>query len=154
MRLCLPHTALNLKSTQPPNRGSAPPCSIVMLKSNTVSHKNMVSRLCESQGRCSFFLKETATAYPHFLYLRRSAQLNHLTKVSCSDLFYHYSYNQNMSRGSGFVRPCIPGCGNWKRRESKHQPIRARSSHQVNRCLVSLHFLCDILAILWVCSVR
>ena len=85
----------------------------------TGSHKTTVSRLCEGQGWGSFFLKEIATAYQHFLCLKRSAQLTHLTKVSCSDLFYHDSYKQNISWGSGtfclaftqpaycgFVRPC------------------------------------------------
>ena len=32
-----------------------------------------------------------------------------------------------------------------KWRETKQQPIRARSGHQITCCLVSLHFLCDIL---------
>ena len=34
----------------------------------------------------------------------------------------------------------------WKWRETKQQPSRARSGHQISCCLVSLHFLCDILA--------
>ena len=34
----------------------------------------------------------------------------------------------------------------WKWRETKLQPSRARSGHQISCCLVSLHFLCDILA--------
>ena len=34
----------------------------------------------------------------------------------------------------------------WKWRESKVQPGRVRSGHQISCCLVSLHFLCDILA--------
>ena len=33
-----------------------------------------------------------------------------------------------------------------KWRETKQQPSRARSGHQIRCCLVSLHFLCDILA--------
>ena len=32
----------------------------------------------------------------------------------------------------------------WKWRETKLQPSRARSGHQISGCLVSLHFLCDI----------
>ena len=60
----------------------------------TGSHKTTVSRLCESQGRGSFFLKEIATAYQHFLCLKRSAQLTHLTKVSCSDLFTMIATNK------------------------------------------------------------
>ena len=34
----------------------------------------------------------------------------------------------------------------WKWRETKLQPRRARSGHQISCCLVSLHFLCDIQA--------
>ena len=34
----------------------------------------------------------------------------------------------------------------WKWRETKQQPSRARSGHQIICCLVFLHFLCDILA--------
>ena len=34
----------------------------------------------------------------------------------------------------------------WKWRETKLQPSRARSGHQISCCLVSLHFLSDILA--------
>ena len=34
----------------------------------------------------------------------------------------------------------------WKWRETKLQPSRARSGHQISCCLVSLHFLRDILA--------
>ena len=34
----------------------------------------------------------------------------------------------------------------WKWRETKLQPSRARSGHQISCCFVSLHFLCDILA--------
>ena len=34
----------------------------------------------------------------------------------------------------------------WKWRETKQQPSRARSGHQISSCFVSLHFLCDILA--------
>ena len=34
----------------------------------------------------------------------------------------------------------------WKWRETKRQPSRARSGHQISCSLVSLHFLCDILA--------
>ena len=34
----------------------------------------------------------------------------------------------------------------WKWRETKQQLSRARSGHQIGCCLVSLHFLCDILA--------
>ena len=33
-----------------------------------------------------------------------------------------------------------------KWRETKQQPSRARSGHQMSGCLVALHFLCDILA--------
>ena len=33
-----------------------------------------------------------------------------------------------------------------KRRETKQQPSRARSSNQISCCFVSLHFLCDILS--------
>ena len=33
-----------------------------------------------------------------------------------------------------------------KWRETKQQPSRARSGHQISCCLVSLHFLCDILS--------
>ena len=33
-----------------------------------------------------------------------------------------------------------------KRRETMQQPSRARSGHQISCCLVSLHFLCDILS--------
>ena len=33
-----------------------------------------------------------------------------------------------------------------KWRETKQQPSRARSGHQLRCCLVSLHFLCDILS--------
>ena len=65
-----------------------------MVDSCTGSHKTKVSRLCESQGRGSFFLKEIATAYQHFLCLKRSAQLTHLTKVSCSDLFTMIATNK------------------------------------------------------------
>ena len=36
----------------------------------------------------------------------------------------------------------------WKWRETKLQPSRARSGHQISCCLVSLHFLCDILALI------
>ena len=34
----------------------------------------------------------------------------------------------------------------WKWRETKLQPSRARSGQQISCCLVSLHFLGDILA--------
>ena len=34
----------------------------------------------------------------------------------------------------------------WKWRETKQHPSRARSGHQISCCLVSRHFLCDILA--------
>ena len=34
----------------------------------------------------------------------------------------------------------------WKWRETKQHPSRARSGNQISCCLVSLHFLCDILA--------
>ena len=34
----------------------------------------------------------------------------------------------------------------WKWRETKLQPSRARSGHQISCCLSSLHFLCDIQA--------
>ena len=34
----------------------------------------------------------------------------------------------------------------WKWRESKHEPSRASSGHQIRCCLFSLHFLYDILA--------
>ena len=34
----------------------------------------------------------------------------------------------------------------WKWRETKLQPSRVRSGHQISCCLLSLHFLCDILA--------
>ena len=82
-------------------------------RTSTGSHKTTVSRLCESQGRGSFFLKEIA-ASQHFLCLKRSAQLTHLTKVICSDLFYHDHYIQNMSMGSGtfflaFTQPSYHG---------------------------------------------
>ena len=33
-----------------------------------------------------------------------------------------------------------------KCRETKQQPSRSRSVHQLSHCLVSLHFLCDILS--------
>ena len=33
-----------------------------------------------------------------------------------------------------------------KWRETKQEPSRARLGHQISSCLVSLHFLCDILA--------
>ena len=33
-----------------------------------------------------------------------------------------------------------------KRRETKQQPSRARSGNPISCCLVSLHFLCDILS--------
>ena len=38
----------------------------------------------------------------------------------------------------------------WKWRETKLQPSRARSGHHISCCLVSLHFLCDILAMITV----
>ena len=41
----------------------------------------------------------------------------------------------------------------WKWRETKQQPSRARSDHQISCCLASIYFLCDILAtvtVLWV----
>ena len=38
----------------------------------------------------------------------------------------------------------------WKWRETKQQPSRARSGHQISCCSVSLHFLCDILAMITV----
>ena len=49
----------------------------------TGSHKTTVSRLCESQAKCS-----SPPRYILFvaIMVKRSAQLNHLTKVSCSDL--------------------------------------------------------------------
>ena len=34
----------------------------------------------------------------------------------------------------------------WKWKETKQHPSRARSGHQISCSLVSLHFLCDILA--------
>ena len=41
----------------------------------------------------------------------------------------------------------LPRCRTGKKwRETKQQPSRARSGHQISCCLVSLHFLCDILA--------
>ena len=106
-------------------------CNVRSLRTRTGSHKTTVGRLCESQGWGSFFLKEIATAYQHFLCLKRSAQLTHLTKVSCSDLFYHDSYKQNISRGSGtfylaftqpaycgFVRPCTCDAGKIDKKEN------------------------------------
>ena len=38
----------------------------------------------------------------------------------------------------------------WKWRETKQQPSRARSGHQISCCLVSYNFLCDILAMITV----
>ena len=40
----------------------------------------------------------------------------------------------------------------WKWRKTKLQPSKARSGHQISCCLVSLHFLCDILAPITVLS--
>ena len=40
----------------------------------------------------------------------------------------------------------VAGTSHWKWRETKLQPSRARTGHQISCCLVSLHFLCDILA--------
>ena len=47
----------------------------------------------------------------------------------------------------------------WKWRETKQQLSRARSGHQIGCCLVSLHFLCDILATItvqeyYICCLR
>ena len=41
-----------------------------------------------------------------------------------------------------------------KCRETKQQPGRARSDHQISCCLVSLHFLCDILAMITVGNLK
>ena len=35
------------------------------------------------------YLKEISTAYQQLPFFKRSAQLTHLTKVCCSDLFTH-----------------------------------------------------------------
>ena len=42
----------------------------------------------------------------------------------------------------------------WKWSETKQEPSRARSGHQISCCLVSLHFLCDILALITVYEVK
>ena len=41
-----------------------------------------------------------------------------------------------------------------KWREGKQQPSRARSGHQLSCCLVSLHFLCDILSVQFTCKYK
>ena len=41
----------------------------------------------------------------------------------------------------------------WKWRETKQQPSRARSGHQIRCCLVSLHFLCDIMETITVLNI-
>ena len=42
----------------------------------------------------------------------------------------------------------------WKWRETKQQSSRARSGHQISCCLLSLHFLCDILATITVLNLK
>ena len=49
-------------------------------------------------------------------------------------------HTYNMSTG----RPIRMLHRKW--RENKQDPSRARSGHQLSCCLVSLHFLCDILS--------
>ena len=48
----------------------------------------------------------------------------------------------------GLRFPTVIGArmSHWKWTETKLQQSRARSGHQISRCLVSLNFLCDILA--------
>ena len=62
------------------------------------------------------------------------------------------SFRRAEIRNGGFSQP-IYSAGrlermlNRKWRETKQQPSRAWSGNQISGCLVSLHFLCDILSI-------
>ena len=50
---------------------------------------------------------------------------------------------------SGCARHCtviVARMSHWKWRKTKQQPSRAKAGHQISCCLVSLYFLCDILA--------
>ena len=44
------------------------------------------------------FLNEISTAYQQLPFFKRSAQLTHLTKVCCSDLFTHRNDNKLTDR--------------------------------------------------------
>ena len=61
------------------------------------------------------------------------AEMHHFPEVLC------LSRSENSLLSEGRI-------STWKWRETKQQPIRARSGHQICCCLVSLHFLCDILS--------
>ena len=74
------HSAISQEATAA-KAGKETICNVRSLRTRTGSHKTTVGRLCESQGWGSFFPKEIATAYKHYL--------------CCMLLQYH-----------GFVCPC------------------------------------------------
>ena len=61
-----------------------------------------------------------------------------LTLAFCLQISYYADF--------GTYTVIVARMSNWKWRETKQQPSRARSGHQISCCLVSLHFLRDILA--------
>ena len=62
-------------------------------------------------------------------------------------------WNRTYAEPCRWISRCTKKCtvigtrmSHWKWRETKQHPSRARSGHQIGCSLVSLHFLCDILA--------
>ena len=60
----------------------------------TRSHKTTESRLCERSTNSSFFVEEITSAAQQPQFFTISAQLTHLTKVCCSDLFTMIATNK------------------------------------------------------------
>ena len=70
-------------------------------------------------------------------------------QVPCFGRHNHWASLRHLEEGQYGLTWCtVIGArmSHWKWRETKLQPCRARSGHQISCCLVSLHFLRDILA--------
>ena len=74
--------------------------------------------------------------------LKKLEEFNVTSNCYWTTLQQCQSSTSYMYRASGPV----DRMSHMKRRETKQQPNRARSGNQISCCLVSIHFLCDILS--------
>ena len=95
----------------------------------------------ESTSTDFFVVEDTDEFVVQMKLKSRTPSTSHLGKTSKA---VQVDVGQTRSYLGLTGRPVMMLHRKW--RESKWQPSRARSGHQLSCCLVSLHFLCDILS--------
>ena len=95
----------------------------------------------ESTSTDFFVVEDTDEFVVQMKLKSRTPSTSHLGKTSKA---VQVDVGQTRSYLGLTGRPVMMLHRKW--RESKQQPSRARSGHQISCCLVSLHFLCDILS--------